>query len=42
MRDGSYEVVRAIVSAYHDVDKAVLDYHDLNAILPYWNMVAQL
>ena len=30
--DGSYELVRTIVSAYRDVDEAVLDYHDLNAI----------
>ena len=30
--DGSYELVRAIVSAYRDVDETVLDYHDLNAI----------
>lgn len=30
--DGSYELVRAIVSAYRDVDEAVLDYHDLNAV----------
>lgn len=30
--DGSYELVRAIVSAYRDVDESVLDYHDLNAI----------
>lgn len=32
VHDGSYELVRAIVSAYRDVDEAVLDYHDLNAI----------
>lgn len=30
--DGSYELVHTIVSAYRDVDEAVLDYHDLNAI----------
>ena len=30
--DGSYELVRTMVSAYRDVDEAVLDYHDLNAI----------
>lgn len=30
--DGSYELARSIVSAYRDVDEAVLDYHDLNAI----------
>ena len=30
--DGSYELVRAIVSAYRDVDETVLDYHDLNAV----------
>lgn len=30
--DGSYELVRNIVSAYRDVDEAVLDYQDLNAI----------
>ena len=30
--DGSYELVRTIVSDYRDVDEAVLDYHDLNAI----------
>ena len=32
VHDGSYELVRTIVSAYRDVDEAVLDYHDLNAI----------
>ena len=30
--DGSYELVRSIVSAYRDVDESVLDYHDLNAV----------
>ena len=29
---GSYELVRAIVSAYGDVDETTLDYQDLNAI----------
>ncbi len=32
VHDGSYELVRTIVSAYRDVDEAVLDYRDLNAI----------
>ncbi|WP_243426020.1 ATPase [Flavonifractor plautii] len=32
VHDGSYKLVRTIVSAYRDVDEAVLDYHDLNAI----------
>ena len=32
VHDGSYELVRAIVSAYCDVDEATLDYQDLNAI----------
>lgn len=30
--DGSYELVRTIVSAYRNVDEATLDYQDLNAI----------
>lgn len=30
--DGSYELVRTTVSAYRDVDEAVVDYHDLNAV----------
>lgn len=30
--DGSYELVRSIVSAYRDVDESILDYHDLNAV----------
>ena len=30
--DGSYELMRAIVKAYRDVDEAILDYKDLNAI----------
>ena len=32
VHDGSYELVRTIVSAYRDVDEATLDYQDLNAI----------
>ncbi|MBS6882823.1 MAG: AAA family ATPase [Clostridiaceae bacterium] len=32
VHDGSYELVRTIVSAYRDVDEAVLDFQDLNAI----------
>ncbi len=32
VHDGSYELVRAIASAYRDVDEATLDYQDLNAI----------
>lgn len=32
VHDGSYELVRAIVSAYRDVDEDTLDYQDLNAI----------
>ena len=32
VHDGSYELVRTIVSSYRDVNEAVLDYHDLNAI----------
>ena len=32
VHDGSYELVRTIVSAYRDVDEAVLDVQDLNAI----------
>lgn len=32
VQDGSYELVRTIVSAYRDVDESVLDYHDLNAV----------
>jgi 5-methylcytosine-specific restriction protein B len=30
--DGSYELMRAIVKAYRDVDETILDYKDLNAI----------
>ena len=32
VHDGSYELVRTIVSAYRDVDEATLDFQDLNAI----------
>lgn len=32
VHDGSYELVRTIVSAHRDVDEAVLDFQDLNAI----------
>ena len=32
VHDGSYELVRTVVSAYRDVDEATLDYQDLNAI----------
>lgn len=32
LHDGSYELVRTIVSAYRDMDEATLDYQDLNAI----------
>lgn len=30
--DGSYELVRSLVSAYRDVDESVLKYRDLNAV----------
>ena len=30
--DGSYELMRAIVKAYRNVDESVLDYNDLNAV----------
>lgn len=30
--DGSYELMRAIIEAYKDVDEAIMDYRDLNAV----------
>lgn len=32
MHDGSYELVRTIVSSYRDVDEATLDFQDFNVI----------
>ena len=30
--DGCYELVRAVIDAYRDVDEAVIDYKDLNTV----------